>query len=217
MYLRLTIQQKTVNKPLRSRWVPSHRDIAKAKTKEERTEIKRNDEVIPHDRMFRHIDKICLEFVANCGTPCANGLTGLCFFVVPRGHGQPPTELIDNVKHHVLVMCHVLPEVGSISWWQFAIEDTGNSKARDMGASLPGMRYRTIPLRIQPTCPMTSSMPSGRREPFLDSVSAACARWCHAWCYIRDISQHHGPMARHIHPTAHFPRAILPKSSGGFL
>ena len=30
--------------PLPSRWVPGHRDIAKAKTKEERTEIKRNDE-----------------------------------------------------------------------------------------------------------------------------------------------------------------------------
>ena len=45
MDLRLTIEEETRNKPLRLRWVPSHRDIAKAKTKEERTEIKRNDEV----------------------------------------------------------------------------------------------------------------------------------------------------------------------------
>ena len=45
MDLRLTIQEETPNKPLRSRWVPSHRDIAKAKTKEERTEIKHNYEV----------------------------------------------------------------------------------------------------------------------------------------------------------------------------
>ena len=45
MDLRLTILEETQNKPLQSRWVPSHRDIAKAKTKEERTEIKRNDEV----------------------------------------------------------------------------------------------------------------------------------------------------------------------------
>ena len=45
MDLRLTILEETKNKPLRSRWVPSHRDIAKAKTKEERIEIKRNDEV----------------------------------------------------------------------------------------------------------------------------------------------------------------------------
>ena len=36
MDLRLTILEETKNKPLRSRWVPSHRDIAKAKTKEER-------------------------------------------------------------------------------------------------------------------------------------------------------------------------------------
>ena len=33
MDLRLTIQEETLNKPLLSRWVPSHRDIAKAKTK----------------------------------------------------------------------------------------------------------------------------------------------------------------------------------------
>ena len=45
MDLRRTIQKETQNKPLRSRWVPSHRDIAKAKTKEERTEVKRNNEV----------------------------------------------------------------------------------------------------------------------------------------------------------------------------
>ena len=45
MDLRIVIQDETVNAPLRSRWVPSHRDIAKAKTKEERVEIKRNDEV----------------------------------------------------------------------------------------------------------------------------------------------------------------------------
>ena len=44
MDLRLTIQEETLNKPLRLRWVPSHRDTAKAKTKEERTEIKSNDE-----------------------------------------------------------------------------------------------------------------------------------------------------------------------------
>ena len=43
MDLRRTIQEETRNKPLRSRWVPSHRDIAKAKIKEERTEIKHND------------------------------------------------------------------------------------------------------------------------------------------------------------------------------
>ena len=43
--LRLTIHEETLNKPLRSRWVPSRRDIAKAKTKDEGTEIKRNDEV----------------------------------------------------------------------------------------------------------------------------------------------------------------------------
>ena len=42
MDLQLTIQKEMVNKPLRSRWVPSHADIAK--TKEERMEIKRNDE-----------------------------------------------------------------------------------------------------------------------------------------------------------------------------
>ena len=36
---------QTLPKPLRSRWVPSHRDVAKAKTKEEQTGIKRNDEV----------------------------------------------------------------------------------------------------------------------------------------------------------------------------
>ena len=64
--------------------------------------------------------------------PCANGLTGLCFFVVTRGHGELLSELVDNVKHHVLVMCHALPEVGSISRGQLAIEETGNSKARDM-------------------------------------------------------------------------------------
>ena len=45
MDLRLTIMEETQNKPLRLRWVPSHRDIGKAKTKEERTEIKHNDEV----------------------------------------------------------------------------------------------------------------------------------------------------------------------------
>ena len=45
MDLRLTIQEETLSKPLRSRWVPSHRDIAKAKSKEQRTEIERNDEV----------------------------------------------------------------------------------------------------------------------------------------------------------------------------
>ena len=45
MDLRLTILEETWNKHLRSRWGPSHRDIVKAKTKEERTEIKRNDEV----------------------------------------------------------------------------------------------------------------------------------------------------------------------------
>ena len=45
MDLCLTISEEAQNKPLRSRWVPSHRDIAKAKTKEERTKIKRNDEV----------------------------------------------------------------------------------------------------------------------------------------------------------------------------
>ena len=45
MDFRLTIQEETQNKPLRSRWVPSHRDFSKAKTKEERTEIKHNDAV----------------------------------------------------------------------------------------------------------------------------------------------------------------------------
>ena len=45
MDLRLTILEETHDKPLRSRWVPSQRDIAKAKTKEGRIEIKRNDEV----------------------------------------------------------------------------------------------------------------------------------------------------------------------------
>ena len=45
MDLRLTILEETVNKPLWSRWVPTHRDIAKAKTKEERMEINRNGEV----------------------------------------------------------------------------------------------------------------------------------------------------------------------------
>ena len=45
MNLRLTIQEETVNKPLQFRWVPSHTDMAKAKTKEEAMEIKRNDEV----------------------------------------------------------------------------------------------------------------------------------------------------------------------------
>ena len=45
MDLHLTILEETENKPLRSRWVPSHRDIAKAKTKEEQTDFRRNDEV----------------------------------------------------------------------------------------------------------------------------------------------------------------------------
>ena len=45
MDLRLTIQEEIVNKPLGSRWVTSHRDIAKAKTKEEAMEIKRTNEV----------------------------------------------------------------------------------------------------------------------------------------------------------------------------
>ena len=36
MDLRLTIQDEIATKPLRSRWVPSHEDIAKAKTKDER-------------------------------------------------------------------------------------------------------------------------------------------------------------------------------------
>ena len=45
MDLRIVIEDETVNKPLRSRWVPSRRDMAKAKTKEEREEIKRNNEV----------------------------------------------------------------------------------------------------------------------------------------------------------------------------
>ena len=43
--LRLTIHEETRIKPLRSRWVPSYKDIAKAKTKEEGTETKSNDEV----------------------------------------------------------------------------------------------------------------------------------------------------------------------------
>ena len=45
MALQLIIQEEARNKLLRSKWVPSHRDIAKAKTKDVRTEIKRNDEV----------------------------------------------------------------------------------------------------------------------------------------------------------------------------
>ena len=45
IWICLTILEETKNKPLRSRWVPSHRDIAKAKTKEERIEIKRNNQV----------------------------------------------------------------------------------------------------------------------------------------------------------------------------
>ena len=45
MDLRLTILEETRDKPLRSRWVPSHRDRAKAKTKEERTKIRHNDKV----------------------------------------------------------------------------------------------------------------------------------------------------------------------------
>ena len=44
MDLRLTILEETQYKPLRSRWVPSHRYTAKAKAKEERTDIRRNDE-----------------------------------------------------------------------------------------------------------------------------------------------------------------------------
>ena len=44
MDLRLTIQEETRNKPLPSRWVPRRRDVTK-ETKEERTEIKRNNEV----------------------------------------------------------------------------------------------------------------------------------------------------------------------------
>ena len=44
MDLRL-IQEETRNKPLWSKWVPGHRDVAGAKTEEERMEIKRNDEV----------------------------------------------------------------------------------------------------------------------------------------------------------------------------
>ena len=32
MDLRLTIQEEAQHKPLQSRWVPSHRDMAKAKT-----------------------------------------------------------------------------------------------------------------------------------------------------------------------------------------
>ena len=40
------IRQQEVTVGIRSRWVPSHShtDMAKAKTKEERMEIKRNDE-----------------------------------------------------------------------------------------------------------------------------------------------------------------------------
>ena len=34
-----TIQEETRNKPLRSMWVPSHTDRAKAETKEERMEV----------------------------------------------------------------------------------------------------------------------------------------------------------------------------------
>ena len=45
MDLRLTIQEETQKKPLQSRWVPSHRNKAKAKTKEQRIEIKPNDEL----------------------------------------------------------------------------------------------------------------------------------------------------------------------------
>ena len=45
MDLRLTVQEETINKPLRSRRVPSHKDIANAKTQEERMEIRQNDEV----------------------------------------------------------------------------------------------------------------------------------------------------------------------------
>ena len=41
----LIILDETKNKPLRSRWVPSHTDIAKAKTKAERTDLKHNGEV----------------------------------------------------------------------------------------------------------------------------------------------------------------------------
>ena len=52
---RLTIQEETLNKPLRSRWVPSHKNIAKAKTKEERTDIKRTDEV---DRLAKMANRL---------------------------------------------------------------------------------------------------------------------------------------------------------------
>ena len=43
--IELTIQEEVVNQHLQFRSVPSHGDIAKAKTKEEKMEIKRNDEV----------------------------------------------------------------------------------------------------------------------------------------------------------------------------
>ena len=43
--LRITIHEETLNKPLWSRWVPNHRDITKARTKEERVEVTKNDEV----------------------------------------------------------------------------------------------------------------------------------------------------------------------------
>ena len=55
MDLQLTIQEDTLNKPLRSRRVSSHKDIAKAKTKEERMEIKRNNEVYHLAKIATHL------------------------------------------------------------------------------------------------------------------------------------------------------------------
>ena len=56
----LTIQEEIQNKPLRSRWVPSHRDIAKAKTKE-RTKIKCNGEVDQLAKMAAHKGDIAVN------------------------------------------------------------------------------------------------------------------------------------------------------------
>ena len=67
MDLRLTIQEETQNKPLRSRWVVSHRDTAKAKTKEEQAEIKRNNRVNHLAKMATGRPHVRRTFV---DTPC---------------------------------------------------------------------------------------------------------------------------------------------------
>ena len=92
MDLHLTILEETQSKPLRSTWVPSHRNIAKAKTKEERIEIKCNKEV---DRLAKTATRLLPPTIS---TVSAGGSTGgpggppLC------GSKDPPTGVLQGEK-----------------------------------------------------------------------------------------------------------------------